>query len=447
MHTRRKAARALIFATALLASAAAQPLCRAEARDGIGGFDGAGISAGEIAGKTTLEYQEFTFVTGEPVLLKGTLAITKTVKDDKATHAFSFKLNNAARKFQLTRDITFETVSYAKANGQTVTETAYTREPSEKIVTDGNTYTMRSLEFTRTSLIDKKPAVDYYSGNSWYRKRYEVGGGSTTASSGNYLTVEATGEFYGFDQYWGAADVESTEFVIEYTQAASSGAGGAGGGAGGTGGAGGAGGSGAPESWSGTATVQRSQSKITELRYVENEPNAISFRGGFLETRRNDNVLEYTARLPEFTAAGISTDRLKRYSDSLQISTFPSTLRLVSPDLRQIRGHWAEEPDSKLFGLEIFTARPSQFMPEQYVTRAEFASAMVAAAKPVPADPLVRVTNARASSASRRREEPVPIFADVPAAHENFAAIEESFNRGLMTPLSGNEFSPNAGIS
>ncbi|MDR1061030.1 MAG: S-layer homology domain-containing protein, partial [Clostridiales bacterium] len=40
-----------------------------------------------------------------------------------------------------------------------------------------------------------------------------------------------------------------------------------------------------------------------------------------------------------------------------------------------------------------------------------------------------------------------PIFADVPAAHENFAAIEESFNRGLMTPLSGNEFSPNAGIS
>jgi hypothetical protein len=193
--------------------------------------------------------------------------------------------------------------------------------------------------------------------------------------------------------------------------------------------------------------VQRSQSKITELRYVENEPNAISFRGGFLETRRNDNVLEYTARLPEFTAAGISTDRLKRYSDSLQISTFPSTRRLVSPDLRQIRGHWAEEPVSKLFGLEIFTARPSQFMPEQYVTRAEFAAAMVAAAKTVPADPLVRATNTRASSASRRREEPVPIFTDVPAAHENFAAIEESFNRGLMTPTNGNEFSPNAGIS
>jgi hypothetical protein len=193
--------------------------------------------------------------------------------------------------------------------------------------------------------------------------------------------------------------------------------------------------------------VKRSQSKLTELRYVENEPNAISFRGGFLETRRNDNVLEYTARLPEFTAAGVSTDRLRSYSDSLQISTFPSTLRLVSPDLRQIRGHWAEEPVSKLFGLEIFTSRPTQFLPEQYITRAEFAAAIVAAAKPLPADPLVRQNTTRPATTARRGEEPAPLFTDVPATHESFAAIEEAFKRGLMAPIAKNEFSPNAGIS
>ena len=398
---------------------------QADARDGIGGFDGTGISQGEINGKTTLSYQEYIFVTGEPILVKGTLVIGKTVKDNVTALTYSYKLNNRLPMVQLTRDFTFETVSTVKENGQTVTETSYTKEPSEKIVTAGKTYTLRTYDFTRTSLIDEKPAVSYYSGNSWYRKQYEISGGTGTSASGNFVTVEGTGEFYGFDQYWGNADVEITDLVIDYQEGVGADA----------------------ESWSGTANVRRSQSNVTGLRYVENEPNAISFRGGFLETRKNDNVLEYQARLPEFTENGISTDKIKRYSDSVQIETFPSTRRLISPDLRQIRGHWAEEALSKLFGLEILRSGASQYNPEQYITRAEFADAIISAAKSIPADPFIKLSNNRKKASPKKAVEPEPIFTDVPSTHVSFAQIEEAYTRGLFLPMSKNEFSPNGHIT
>ena len=400
----------------------------AYARDGIGGFDGSGISSGEIMGRTALEFQEYIFVTGEPLLLKGTLIISKSESNGKITTAYSYKLGSDIRGIQLTREILYETTSERKDGGQVVTQTVVAREPSEKIVIASQTYTLRRMDFARASLIDEKPAVHYYSGNTWYRKQYEVGGGAVTTASGDYLTVEATGQFYGFDQVWGSADIEEMQYLIEYTQSAAR-----------TGGDGAA-----RELWSGTAHVRRSQSIVTELRYVENEPQAISFRGGFLETRRNDNVLEYTARLPEFDAAGNATDRLSTYTDSAQIVTFPSVRRLVSPDLRQIRGHWAEESISKLFGLEILKTRPSEYTPDQYITRAGFAAALVAAAKPVPEDESIRQRRTQNTRRSGRNSDvPVPSFTDVPADHTYFEQIEEAFARGLMTPIDKLEFQPN----
>ena len=397
------------------------------ASDGVGGFDGLGISAGVIEGRTTVDYQEYTFITGEPVLLKGTLTASKSVKDDSITYQLTYALNNNAKRFQMTRSVAFETSLSKKDNGQTVTVTRYTRTPSEKIITDVETYTLRSMDFTRTSLVDNKPAVSYYSGNSWYRKVYEIGGGALTTTSGIFVTVEAVGEFYGFDQYCGNADVEETNFTIEYADNSGRGN--------------------AWDSWMGTATVRRSQSTLTQLRYVENEPDAISFRGGFLETRKNENVLEYTARLPEFDSSRISTDRIISYRDSAKIETFPMTKRLVSPDLRHIKAHWAETSISKLFGLEIFKDGASQFNPDQYITRAEFAAALVEAAKKVPEETPARTTNTPTRTTGRGAQAVVPVFTDVGTDHIYFTQIEEAFNRGLMNPTSANMFSPNGEIT
>ena len=422
------------------------------ARDGIGGFDGTGISSGEVykltaldfkdytiidgdpvvlkgsqlvKGRMYLDFQEYTFVTGEPVLLKGTLIISKTEIAVGTLTIYEYKLNNFARGVQLTREIHFETTVAPKENGQTVTQTVLAREPAEKIIFRNQTYTLRQMDFTRTSLIDAKPAVNYYSGNNWYKKHYEVGGGSSPTDSGVYLVVEATGVFYGFDQYWGAADFEDTEYVIEYTQGAASAEYGD-----------------ERERWSGAANVRRSQNTVTQLRYVDNGPDAISFRGGFLETAQNHNEFEYSALLPEFDADGAATGRLKRYTDSSRLERFPMTKRLVSPDLRQVWGHWSEESILKLFGLEIFKARPREFIPDQYITRAEFAAALVAAAPPVPPDPGIKLKNVSKPRNSGKKG-PATSFTDVPASHEYYAQIEDAFARRLMNPVDKNEFRPN----
>ena len=441
----RKLFKRLAFAAVLACFfAAASPVA---ARDGFGGFEGTGVSSGEersrillafpdyaasksgSRNRALLEYQEYVFVTGEPVLLKGTLTIEKTVKNDIVITRYTYLLNNFARGFQLTRETEYETTSTVKSDGQIVTETVVTRVPSrvptEKIVTDGHTYTLRRFEFTRTSLIDVRPAVQYYSGNTWYRKQYEVGGGVVTSSSGDYLYVEATGGFVGFDEAWGEADIETTEYLISYTQNYMSDWGG-----------------GTRELWSGVANVKRAQSLATDLRYIDNEPDAISFRGGYLETRSNDNLLEISARMPEFDEVGNSTDRIKNYTDSTQISTFPYTKRLVSPDVKQVRGHWSEAAIERLFGLEILNARPSEYEPDQYITRAEFAGMIVAAAKPIPSDPLI-VQNNKKKIAKKSKDEPPPSFTDVPADHEYYAQIEEAFARGMMAPIDKNEFRPN----
>ena len=93
------------------------------------------------------------------------------------------------------------------------------------------------------------------------------------------------------------------------------------------------------------------------MRYVENEPQTISFEGGFLETQHNNSVLQYTARLPEFDSEGISADRIVEIKDSLQIETFPSSKRLLVPDLNHLRGHWAYRDIMALYSLEVFYRR------------------------------------------------------------------------------------------
>jgi N-acetylmuramoyl-L-alanine amidase len=52
------------------------------AREGIAGYEG-GVSSGEVAGKTTLDYQEISFVSGKPVVFKGTLTLKKSQKQNK----------------------------------------------------------------------------------------------------------------------------------------------------------------------------------------------------------------------------------------------------------------------------------------------------------------------------------------------------------------------------
>ena len=68
----------------------------AYARMGDSGYEG-GISSGENPGKTLYDYQEVCFVSGEPIVMKGTLLIKKTSKQDNVVTTYTYNLKNAEK--------------------------------------------------------------------------------------------------------------------------------------------------------------------------------------------------------------------------------------------------------------------------------------------------------------------------------------------------------------
>lgn len=390
------------------------------ARSGECGYEG-GISSGGAPGKTEYEYQEMCFITGEPLIFKGTLKIKKSLKQDTISSTYTYSLKNADKAATLTRVLSYTTKLVDKGNGQVVEETVLSKQPSEVVRIGNASYVLRNYDFTRSSLVDKKPAINYYAGNTWGRKTYQTG----TAATGGTVTVEATGKFYGYDQYWSTAETEIIDFTIESEQKRD----------------------GEIDVWIGTAKVSLSATMMKQLKYFENRPDQISFDGGYVETQYNDSILEYSCKLPEFDSKGVSTDIIKTTSDSLKLETFPETKRLPTPDIRHLNGHWAENEIRTLYSLEIFKDKSTLFNPQKYITRAEFVSAIVEAAKEVPVDEsLVKKTSRTSASKKKSKEVIASPFSDVPIDSIYFEPIDKALKRGIIAG-NGDKFLPNGTIS
>lgn len=379
------------------------------AREGDCGYEG-GISSGEAPRKVSYDYQEVCFITGEPILFKGTLTLKKSLKQGNISATYTYNLKNTDKAATLTRTLVYETKVTKKDNGQTIEETALTGTPTESVKIGTATYALKSYDFTRSRIIDSKPAVDYYAGNIWGKKTYQMG----AADSAKTITVEATGNFYGYDQYWGTTEVEAIDYVIQNDSKA--------------------------DKWGGTANVTLSSTTTKQIRFIKNQPDQISFDGGYVQSQYNDSILEYTAKLPEFDSGGVSTDKLLDFNDSLKIETFPVETRLPVPNLSQLRGHWAENDVKELYSLEVFKGDDAAFNPQQYMTRAEFAAAIVQTAREVPVDPaLVPKTTGKTGTAATAAPSP---FKDVTADNVYFTQINNAYKRGLISGRGNNAFDP-----
>lgn len=415
----RKRIALMIIASVLTLAFA--PLC-VQAREGDNGYEG-GISSGETAVKKPFEYQEVCFLSGKPVVFKGTLNINKQVKADKITSVYTYNLKNLDYNATLTRTLSVETKLVTKENGQVVEESSLTRQPTETVKIGGTTYSLKSYDYTRSCLLDKQPAVNYFAGSIWGKKTYQVG----TGTSGGTITVEATGEFYGYDQYWGTAEVEAIRYIIESEKKAGD----------------------TVDRWGGTARVTLSTSTTKQLKYVKNQPSEISFEGGYVQTQRNNSILEYSSKLPEFDKDGVSTDHILSNNGSLKLETFPVQTRLPSADMGSLRGHWAQSALQLLFGLEVFKGNARSFKPDLTMTRAEFAAAMVQAAREVPPDPALTKRTATRSSTTRRNSQQAVVspFDDVSIDNVYFSQIDSAYKRGLIEGIGKNRFGPNNSLT
>jgi hypothetical protein len=178
------------------------------AREGDCGYEG-GISSGEAPGKTVFQYSEVSFISGQPIVFKGNLTVKKSLKQDTISTTYTYDLKKSDKNATLKRTLVYNTRLTQKDNKQTIEETSLNGKPVETIKIGNETYTLTSYDFSRSNLIDTKPAVNYYAGNISGRKIYKAGSDSGT------ITVDITGKFYGYDQYWGTAEVIELNNVIQ----------------------------------------------------------------------------------------------------------------------------------------------------------------------------------------------------------------------------------------
>ncbi|NPV26735.1 MAG: S-layer homology domain-containing protein [Firmicutes bacterium] len=390
---------------------------------------GAALAVYESGIASDQEYREVVFITGEPLLLSGELKVSLgREKNNAVTNTYYYKLSNAAGDVKLTRRLTL-TTTRETTRQQTVEVTRLDKITETITVTRGkvkDTYVLKdnAYQFHKSVVTDHQAAVDYFSGNWNGRKVYTINKDEGEA------VVELTGSTVGYSHYWGSTETQLVDYYLETDRlSATSG--------------------GARNRWTGTAQVKLALNRTKDLTYVPNEPTPISFRGGYLQTEQEENVLQYTYDLPCFSDGAVMSGRRNQGEDSFKLLSVPTQKRLPVATIRDIGGHWAEDDIARLASLGVFQDT-TYFGPTLPMPRAEFARALALLTNMVPAPgPAVKQITLAASkptsSASPAPAAAVP-FVDVPPGHPYYQYIVEVEKRGVMQGAS-NCFFPDGALT
>jgi len=402
-------------------------LSGAYAKQGDNGFEG-GVSSGGLMQtmsqsskneKQIYSYKEIVVLTGVPLIFEGNVTITKTIKDNLETYNYSYALSNG-EKNKLTRTCVYE--AYLSKSGTQTIRTINVKQgskPRESITIDGLTYNLTAVNnqnFSLSTITDSKPACDYYAGDLNSEKVYQT-------NKGKKVTVRMTGRLYGYDQNWGATEIQDIKVSIygETNQNNIS------------------------DIWGGDGAIKIITTTSNKLIYVPNKPDAISFEGGYLRKQENNSVLKYDLNLPTFDSKNVATDNVVNYNGTLNISSFPQQERLSVPDISAIKGHWYEEDIKQLTSLGILNRDYIKDYTKfgEAITRAQFAKAAAEAIKLELLDVPIEDTK---SKKNKTPVEKLP-FEDVDENNEYYKYIYTLYKKGIMSGMSETYFYPDAPLS
>lgn len=370
---------------------------------GDGGYEG-GISYWNSDGKTAMKYREVCFITGEPIVFEGDLIVKTTTRQNQVTTTYSYALKSTKSTTDtLKRAMTVTTKKTTGSNNQVSEETTITK-PSEVIKIGSNTYTLQKYDFSKTGVSENKPAVYYYSGKLSTEKTYKIGNSATDT-----VKIQTDGDIYVYDQYWGSAEAQKLHQTIETKQVVD----------------------GETITRGGTATINISSGMEKEMKYSENEPEVISFDGGFVESQQNISVLEYTARLTD------ENDYVNDYSDTLRLDSHPIKKMYLAPSAYQINGHWAEQYIRQMYSLKIFDDNIENFNPDEYITKGDFIVAMVNAINNMTdttstTTKTTTTTTKTTTTTSRQKTPVISPFTDLDVNNKNFTKISNALKMGLI---------------
>jgi len=361
-------------------------------------------------------YEEIVFITGRPIKFVGTFSISETERDGKKTVTYKlsrFTPEDRSIEASINRTIRYVT-TYTKRNdkGQTTAQTTVERF-SETIEIGDDEYRLVDYQFSKSDIIDNRPASDYYSGNITGRKIYAINDDEGT------VTMNMSGGNVGYENFWGNTETQLIDYDITYDRAANE-----------------------DEDaeavyWQGTVNIQTSDSMTKTLRYFDNDASFTSFYGGYLRTTNREMVSKYDYNLPRFDEEGQLTNRRNRGTVQLNLKMVPRLERLIVQKFRDIQGHWAEEAIAKLYSLDIFEEESTFFLPNIPLTRIEFTKAIIKACN-------IRTSLEPVKPAPRRRNQPPEVspFTDLAVDHSSYAYVKDALDKRIITGVSADLFKP-----
>ncbi|MBS7526591.1 S-layer homology domain-containing protein [Fusibacter paucivorans] len=308
---------------------------------------------GDVLLDGTNEYQEMCFVTGAPVLLKGTVTIP-TVPTNAATYnlSYSYELANLTAGITLERTAVFRVTLDERS---TVNQTLYSKELTsydETITTDSGEYTLGKYTYQEGRLIDNTPAVDYFSGNMVAERTYYLDGDYMTNSGTLSIAVESD-PIVGYDHQWGSSETQKVHQMLTHTTDEGT--------------------------WNGSIDVNMASTKYVNFLYQGTDPQSISFRGSYFKITSEENVLNYAYDLPRQTNGAVDYNSTRRNIGESSVSddVILESKALITPKMRDIGGHWAEIPIFLMTSLEVFDASNEYFAPDAMISRIDFGKAVV----------------------------------------------------------------------
>lgn len=365
---------------------------------------------GGIQNETT--YKEVIFVTGEPIIMEGTLSIKTKEKDNTVIETYNYKLENKAMNAKLSRSMTLK--GTLETNGGQVTSSKTLDKYKETIDVNKKIYEVKDTHYqwSQGSVAHNTPLLSYYAGDYSARKTYDVNRGKET------LIVETIGNLVGYDGPWSATETQTIDYILNFDDKTD-----------------------LKKSWKGTATVETSYNKTKDYSYTENIPNHISFRGGYTVTEKEENVLKYTYDLPNIKQNQAAKGR-NSGTNRLYLDTNPNISRLNIPAVRDVLGHPYEKELLLITSMEGLPLDSTLVGPSSSMSRGDFARIIIKAMD----IPIIKEEVKKSSS--RKKVEPIaPLFKDVKRTHRNFDYIEEIAKKDIMLGVEEPNFAPDEPLS
>lgn len=350
--------------------------------------------------KNEYTYEEAVFITGTPIIFKGTskdIKITQKESKGKLTETYSLKLT-ASNGATLTRNIAYESdvVDYATIGQKT--SNGVVKKYTEKIVAGKITYTLVDYQFSQGTVTDNRVASDYFSGNVISRKTYSYQTGTGKNAVQNTVTIDTDSRHAGYENFWGATETQITEAVYNYSDGKTS-----------------------------HVKNRLSTSKSRVLNYEENLGTLGSFDGGYAVVSEKDVISEYTYDL----ASG------QKGTLDLDTEYMPTIERLIIPKFRDLSNHYAKQAIEKLYSLGIYTDASNFFSPNTPMKRIDFSTAIGKAVD-------LRVM---AEPKTKKSKTTTSIFKDVKRTVKDYAYIESAVNKGIIKGVSPEYFKPDHPIT